>query len=197
MSVSRRHNLKNVRREREESLADLERIVAGAQRQPAEGHAAHRSSRPRPPRSAAPTRAASPVDDVRKCAALLAEAGVDEIMRRRHGRLRAIRRRCARVFTAVLAEVGDIPVAAHFHDTRGIGLANVLAALDCRRAPLRRLARRLGGCPFAPGASGNIVMEDLVLHARLDGAAHRHRPAGADLRKREILSSNLPRHRAP
>jgi hydroxymethylglutaryl-CoA lyase len=53
-------------------------------------------------------------------------------------------------------------VGAHFHDTRGTGLANVSAALDCGIRRFDASLGGLGGCPFAPGASGNIVMEDLV-----------------------------------
>lgn len=64
----------------------------------------------------------------------------------------------------MFASVADIraPVAAHFHDTRGMGLANVAAAL---RVGVRRFDASLGGlggCPFAPGATGNIVTEDCV-----------------------------------
>ncbi len=55
-----------------------------------------------------------------------------------------------------------MPVAAHFHDTRGTGLANVVAALDCGIRRFDASLGGLGGCPHAPGASGNIVMEDLV-----------------------------------
>ena len=50
----------------------------------------------------------------------------------------------------------------HFHNTRGMGLANVVAGIERGRALLRRLARGLGGCPFAPGATGNICTEDMV-----------------------------------
>ena len=53
-------------------------------------------------------------------------------------------------------------MAAHFHDTRGTGLANVVAALDCGIRHFDASLGGLGGCPYAPGASGNIVMEDLV-----------------------------------
>ena len=65
------------------------------------------------------------------------------------------------VLKAVLAVAGDVPVAAHFHDTRGTGLANVTAALECGIKYFDASLGGLGGCPFAPGASGNIVMEDL------------------------------------
>lgn len=68
----------------------------------------------------------------------------------------------ARVFKAVRAEVGDKVGAAHLHNTRGLGLANVVAALEVDVRSFDSSLGGLGGCPFAPGASGNIVTEDLV-----------------------------------
>jgi hydroxymethylglutaryl-CoA lyase len=65
-----------------------------------------------------------------------------------------------RVFREVLDIAGDIPVAAHFHNTRGLGLANVLAALEAGVRYFDASLGGLGGCPYAPGATGNIVMED-------------------------------------
>jgi hydroxymethylglutaryl-CoA lyase len=53
-------------------------------------------------------------------------------------------------------------VACHFHDTRGLGLANVTAALDARVRRFDASLGGLGGCPFAPGATGNINTEDCV-----------------------------------
>ena len=53
-------------------------------------------------------------------------------------------------------------VALHFHDTRGTALANVLAALDSGVATFDASAGGLGGCPYAPGASGNLATEDLL-----------------------------------
>jgi hydroxymethylglutaryl-CoA lyase len=95
------------------------------------------------------------------------------------------------VFQAVLKEVGDIPVAAHFHDTRGTGLANVSAALDCGITRFDASLAGLGGCPFAPGASGNIVMEDLCF--MLDSMGF---DTGVDLgelvKVREIIALALP-----
>jgi hydroxymethylglutaryl-CoA lyase len=63
---------------------------------------------------------------------------------------------------AVRAAIGDRLTGAHFHDTRGLGLANVLAALDVGIRSFDASLGGLGGCPFAPGASGNIATEDLV-----------------------------------
>jgi hydroxymethylglutaryl-CoA lyase len=72
---------------------------------------------------------------------------------------------------AVLAEVGQrLPpqaIACHFHDTRGTGLANVLAALSAGVSTFDASAGGLGGCPFAPGATGNLATEDLLY--MLDG----------------------------
>jgi hydroxymethylglutaryl-CoA lyase len=65
-----------------------------------------------------------------------------------------------RVFREVLDMAGSIPVAAHFHNTRGLGLANVLAAVEVGVRSFDASLGGLGGCPWAPGATGNIVMED-------------------------------------
>jgi hydroxymethylglutaryl-CoA lyase len=65
-----------------------------------------------------------------------------------------------RVFREVLDMAGPIPVAAHFHNTRGLGLANVLAAIEVGVRSFDASLGGLGGCPWAPGATGNIVMED-------------------------------------
>ena len=68
--------------------------------------------------------------------------------------------------TAVLAEVrdmvGGIPLRCHFHNTRNTGFANVVAALDAGVAALDASVGGIGGCPFAPAATGNIATEDLI-----------------------------------
>ena len=71
-------------------------------------------------------------------------------------------RHVAGMFMRLESHLGDIPSAAHFHDTRGLGLANVVAALDAGVRRFDSSLGGLGGCPFAPGATGNIVTEDLV-----------------------------------
>lgn len=55
-----------------------------------------------------------------------------------------------------------VPVGVHLHDTRGLGVANALAAIDAGVARIDGSVGALGGCPFAPGASGNLALEDLV-----------------------------------
>jgi hydroxymethylglutaryl-CoA lyase len=188
MSVSKTHNLKNVRREREESVADFARIVELVKAQP-EGR------RPRIVGGLSTALGCSfegriPVADVVKYALLLAEAGADEIMvadtvgYADPAQVRA-------VFKAVMAEIGTLPIGAHFHDTRGTGLANVATALECGVRSFDASLAGLGGCPFAPGATGNIVMDDLCFMLDSMGLT-----TGVDLQKllgvREIVRTALP-----
>lgn len=188
MSVSRTHNMNNVRREREESVADFKRIVELVRSQPA-------GKRPILVGGLATALGCSfegrvPVDDVVRYAVALAEAGADELVVPDTVGY-ADPAQVRRVFKAVLAAVGKLPVAAHFHDTRGTGLANVTAALDCGVTRFDASLAGIGGCPFAPGATGNIVMDDLVF--MLDSMGLR---TGVDIEKlvavREIVRETLP-----
>lgn len=91
----------------------------------------------------------------------------------------------------VLAVTQSIPVALHLHDTRGLGLANVAAGLDAGIREFDSALAGMGGCPHAPGASGNIVSEDLVFLLEAMGWE-----TGIDiqqlLRVRDILKKELP-----
>ena len=95
------------------------------------------------------------------------------------------------LFTHTVRLAEGKPVYAHFHDTRGLGLANVYAALEAGTSGFDASTGGLGGCPFAPGASGNIVMEDLVFLLEKEGLK-----TGVDLEKyrkaREIAEKALP-----
>jgi hydroxymethylglutaryl-CoA lyase len=71
-------------------------------------------------------------------------------------------RQVARLVGKVLERVSPQALTLHFHNTRGLGLANVLAAYDAGARRFDAALGGLGGCPFAPGASGNICTEDLV-----------------------------------
>jgi hydroxymethylglutaryl-CoA lyase len=97
----------------------------------------------------------------------------------------------ANLFHHVIRLAAGKPVYSHFHDTRGLGLANVYAALEAGVRAFDASTGGLGGCPFAPGASGNIVMEDLVFLLEKEGLK-----TGVDLEKyrkaREIAEAALP-----
>jgi hydroxymethylglutaryl-CoA lyase len=67
-----------------------------------------------------------------------------------------------RMFTRLIHELGDQAGGAHLHNPRGQGLANVVAALDAGVTTFDASQGGIGGCPYAPGATGNIVTEDLV-----------------------------------
>lgn len=69
-----------------------------------------------------------------------------------------------------------VPIGVHLHDTRGLGIVNALAAIDAGAARVDGSVGGLGGCPFAPGASGNLALEDLA--NLLDGLG---RPAGVSV----------------
>ncbi len=96
-----------------------------------------------------------------------------------------------RLFTALKRELGPKAGAAHLHNTRGQGLANVVAALDAGVTTFDSSLGGLGGCPYAPGATGNIVTEDLVF--LLEGMGLR---TGIDLDRlvaaREAVLAGLP-----
>jgi hydroxymethylglutaryl-CoA lyase len=188
MSVSHTHNMKNVRRAPQESVADFRAIVELIRSQSA-------SARPIICGGLSTALGCSyegriAVADVVKYAVQLAEAGAQELLIADTVGY-ADPNQVRTVFKAVLAEVGDLPVAAHFHDTRGTGLANVCAALDCGITRFDASLAGLGGCPFAPGASGNIVMEDLCF--LLDSMGY---DTGIDLQRlievRELVAQALP-----
>lgn len=68
-----------------------------------------------------------------------------------------------RLLSAVISEVGSDILSCHFHDTRGMALANITAALDHGVREFDTSIGGLGGCPFSPGATGNVATEDVVL----------------------------------
>jgi hydroxymethylglutaryl-CoA lyase len=96
-----------------------------------------------------------------------------------------------RVFSRVRKEIGKKLEAAHLHNTRGLGLANALAAYEEGVRHFDSSMGGLGGCPFAPGASGNVITEDLVFMFESMGIS-----TGIDLERlfkaREILKRAIP-----
>jgi hydroxymethylglutaryl-CoA lyase len=75
-------------------------------------------------------------------------------------------RRVASLIERLRPTIGNLPLGAHFHNTRGAGLASAFAAVTAGVTRLDASVGGLGGCPFAPGASGNIATEDLVYMLR-------------------------------
>jgi len=133
---------------------------------------------------------AVPEDDVVRLAVALAEAGVDDVgLSDTTGMANPAQVR--RLFRRVRAEIGERTGAAHMHNTRGLGLANCLAAYDAGVRTFDSSLAGLGGCPYAPGASGNVVSEDLVFMFEAMGIA-----TGIDLERliaaRAPLAEGLP-----
>jgi hydroxymethylglutaryl-CoA lyase len=95
------------------------------------------------------------------------------------------------MFVAARKIAGPKLDAAHFHNTRGLGLANCMAALEAGVTALDSSMAGLGGCPYAPGASGNVITEDLVFMLEAMGYS-----TGVDFDKlieaRRILEEALP-----
>jgi hydroxymethylglutaryl-CoA lyase len=186
LSVSNGHNLSNVRRPTEESIEDFRRVVA----------LCRESGKPVKVNCGLATSFGCTIegdvdeDRVRRIANEIAEAGADGIILADtvgYGQPAAIER----VFRKIIADVAPLPVAAHFHDTRGLGLANVLAAYNAGCREFDASLGGLGGCPYAPGATGNIVMEDTVFLFESMGC-----DTGIDLDKlvdvRAIVAKALP-----
>ncbi|CAB3629870.1 hydroxymethylglutaryl-CoA lyase [Achromobacter marplatensis] len=102
-----------------------------------------------------------PEDDVIRLAAMCVAAGADESgLSDTVGYANPAQVR--RLFRRLRSEIGSHAGAAHMHNTRGLGLANCLAAWDEGVRTFDSSLGGLGGCPYAPGASGNVVTEDLV-----------------------------------
>ncbi|MEY4469787.1 MAG: Hydroxymethylglutaryl-CoA lyase YngG [Pseudomonadota bacterium] len=131
-----------------------------------------------------------PEDDVLRLAGQLAAIGVDEIgLSDTTGMANPAQ--VSRLFKRMFQEMGALTGAAHMHNTRGLGLANCLAAYESGVRTFDSSLAGLGGCPYAPGASGNVVTEDLVFMFEAMGVS-----TGIDLDRlmaaREPLRAGLP-----
>ncbi len=102
-----------------------------------------------------------PAERVVKIARAMAEAGAEEIALADTIGV-AVPAQVSELFGRVREAVGDVPLRAHFHDTRGMAPANAWAAYREGAVTLDSSLGGLGGCPFAPGATGNVATEELL-----------------------------------
>ncbi len=189
ISVSVAHNLANIRKTHEQSLEELKRVADLRDSQPV-------GRRPKIEIGLSTAFGCSiagivPDADVLMLAEKCLAAGADHITPcDTIGIGNPVQ--VKRLYTALFKAVGRDKVGgSHFHDTRGQGIANALAALDVGVTSFDTSLAGLGGCPFAPGASGNICTEDLVWMLEEMGLS-----TGIDLAKllavRQVLVEGLP-----
>jgi hydroxymethylglutaryl-CoA lyase len=155
VSASETHNRKNVNRSIEESLVGLERTLAAAREAGLRCEGVISTS------FGCPYEGEVPEERVFEIAERLAGAGCAEIG---FGDTTGMAnpRQVSGFFADARARLADVELTAHFHNTRGQGLANVLAALEKGVDSFESSFGELGGCPVPPGATGNIASEDLV-----------------------------------
>jgi hydroxymethylglutaryl-CoA lyase len=156
MSASETHNRKNVNRSIAESLAGLETVLGRARAAGLRCEGVISTS------FGCPYEGRVPRERVLALAAALRDAGAEEIG---FGDTTGMAnpRQVQEFFTEAQASLGEgVELTAHFHNTRGQGLANVLAAMAAGVRSFESSFGELGGCPVPAGATGNIATEDLV-----------------------------------
>jgi len=186
VSVSEGHSRANLNRTPDESIAEMRRLTDWVKSQPRRMEVI----------AGASTAFGCSIDGVVTTSQVvrvtsgLAQAGVDKIMLADtvgYGHPAQIKE----VVRAVRAAIGSILYGLHLHDTLGMGIANALAGLEEGIRAFDSCLGGLGGCPYAPGASGNVVTEDLVFMLESMGFA-----TGIDLPKlleaRRLLHEGLP-----
>jgi hydroxymethylglutaryl-CoA lyase len=156
LSASETHNRKNVNRSIAESLAGLEAVLARA------GEVGLRREGVISTSFGCPYEGHVPAERVLEIAARLVNAGAQEVA---FGDTTGMANpsQVRDFFTSAREALGaDVELTAHFHNTRGQGLANVLAALEAGIDSFESSFGELGGCPVPPGSTGNIATEDLA-----------------------------------
>jgi len=183
-SMSETHSLKNVRKDHPAMLAEIA-AVAGIARDGGCHFAVSLSTA-----FGCTIEGAISEDRVVRLAAQSLEAGAQELSLSDTTGY-ADPAQVKRLIRKVRTVAGEKLTTLHLHNTRGLGLANALAGLEEGITTLDASLGGLGGCPFAPGASGNIVTEDLAFMLQARGFE-----AGIDLEKllkvREIVAAALP-----
>jgi hydroxymethylglutaryl-CoA lyase len=155
LSASETHNQRNVNRSIEESLAGLERTIAAATAEGLRCEGVISVS------FGCPYEGEVPAERVFEIAERLAAAGCEEVA---FGDTTGMAnpRQVREFFAAARERLADVELTAHFHNTRGQGLANVLAALEEGVDSFESSFGELGGCPVPPGSTGNVGTEDVV-----------------------------------
>ena len=155
LSASETHNQKNVNSSIAESLAGLERVIARGLQEGLRCEGVIAVS------FGCPYEGEVPPERVFELAARLAEAGCEEVG---FGDTTGMAnpRQVGEFFAAARQRLPGVELTAHFHNTRGQGLANVIAALEQGVESFESAFGELGGCPVPPGSTGNIATEDLV-----------------------------------
>lgn len=179
MSASASHSRANLRMTREQSLAQFADIVAAAA-----GQAAINASLSTA--FGCPFDGDVPADEVLGWVGRLVDLGIKRIALCDTTGM-ANPAQVQRLFRAATQRWPEVTFTAHFHDTRAMGLANALAALEVGITHFDASLGGLGGCPFAPGASGNVCTEDMV---HMFEAMGRH--TGVDLDRLLTLARQLP-----
>jgi hydroxymethylglutaryl-CoA lyase len=187
VSASDTHNRKNVNRGTEESLDDIAVIIDRAHQRGAACQVVVSTA------WGCPYEGDVPVARVVRVAGRAVADGADSISFGDTTGM-ATPRRVRELVGEFRLAYPDVPLNLHFHNTRGTGLANVLTALELGVTDFDASVGGLGGCPYAPGASGNIATEELVhmvedmgvatgidLAAMIDAAADAERIIGRQL----------------
>jgi hydroxymethylglutaryl-CoA lyase len=187
VSASDTHNRSNVNRSTDDSLADIAAIITQAHAVGATIEVIVSTA------WGCPYEGDVPIEQVIAVAARAIEAGADSLT---YGDTTgmATPTRVEALVARTRTAFGDLPLALHFHNTRGTGLANLLTALQLGVTNFDASVGGLGGCPYAPGATGNIATEEVVamaedmgvatgidLDALLDAATYAQFAIGAEL----------------
>jgi hydroxymethylglutaryl-CoA lyase len=186
VSVSEPHSINNIRKTHDEVVEDVHAIVAlREERYPATHVEVGLATA-----FGCTIQGVVTEDDVVRLARRVAECGVDSLHVADTVGF-ASPTQIRRLFPRLREEVGGAFDALHLHNTRGQGLANVVAALDVGVGVFDSSHGGLGGCPYAPGATGNIVTEDLVFLLESMGLR-----TGIDVERlieaRAVLAAGLP-----
>lgn len=180
MSASATHNRKNVNRTNEDSLQGFQEIMEWVKGTGIKVNGSVATS------FGCPFEGKVSEDDVQRFIDYYLAMGMDSItLADTTGMANPVQ--VKRLVKKVVEQIGEVPLTLHFHNTRGMGLANVVAAMEAGATRFDASLGGIGGCPFAPGATGNICTEDLVHMLTEMGIK-----TGVDLDKLIVLSKELP-----